>query len=121
LTDEDGPYRFSYSLTGYGMEGTKNQGMSSVFQGATNNPDKHPFKQAGIRNPSSKILLAEEPGSTAENRYDASIIEDGRWRPGREPLTARHNQRADATFADGHVQAVDWQFGQNLTNSRPDL
>ena len=121
LTDNQGPYLFSYSLTGYGQKGPVNQGMSSVFQGALEKPDKYPFKHANIRNPSSKIMLAEEPGSTGDNPYDASIIEDGRWIPVKEPLTARHNHRADVTFADGHVQAVGWQFGNNITNSRPDL
>jgi prepilin-type N-terminal cleavage/methylation domain-containing protein/prepilin-type processing-associated H-X9-DG protein len=127
LMDDQGPYLFSYSLTGYGKEGSYgkvglvNQGMSSVFQGAIENPDKYPFKHANIRNPSSKIMLAEEPGSTADNCYDFSVIEDGRWIPVNDPLTARHNNRADVTFADGHVQAVAWYFGTNQANSRPDL
>jgi prepilin-type processing-associated H-X9-DG protein len=35
-------------------------------------------------------------------------------------LTSRHNKRADIGFADGHVQAVKWQFYQDPANFRPD-
>ena len=121
----DGPYLYSYSMTGYGVgayadyDQTVNLGMTSVFSG--NNA--YPFKEAAVRHPTLKIMLAEEPGSAAksDNPTGASVINDGRWQPGQDPLTCRHGGRADVGFADGHAEAVPWQFGNNLTNSMPGL
>ena len=48
-----------------------------------------------------------DPGS-------GQVINDGRWMPGQDPLTIRHGGRADATFADGHVQAVTPDFGADV-------
>ena len=48
-------------------------------------------------------------------------INDGRWTPGGDPLTNRHQGNADVTFADGHVLPETWQFGNNFTNSLPSL
>ena len=119
----NGPYLYSYSLTGYGVgdypnfDTTVNLGMSSVFIVDT----AYVFKQSAVQNSSQKIMLAEEPGSTSrsDNPTGAAVINDGRWEPGNDPLTARHQGRADVTFADGHAQAVPWQFGNDLTNSLP--
>jgi prepilin-type processing-associated H-X9-DG protein len=36
-------------------------------------------------------------------------------------LTARHAGKADVTFADGHVESETSEFGENITNSEPDL
>jgi len=132
----DGPYLFSYSLTGYGLgqagsglDPNRNYGMSSAFLGDINNPTVYPFRSAGIQNPAGKIMFAEEPGTAngAENPPPSNglPIQDGRWVPGNTPnsdfLAIRHGGKADVGFADGHVDAVDWQFGTNLANSRPDL
>jgi prepilin-type N-terminal cleavage/methylation domain-containing protein/prepilin-type processing-associated H-X9-DG protein len=121
----DGPYLYSYSMTGYGvgdypnlnMDG--NLGMSSVFTGGT----AYIFKQSSVRNPALKIMLAEEPGSGAtwDNPENGAVINDGRWEPSVDPLTCRHRGRANVTFADGHAQAVNWQFGDDITNSLPSL
>jgi len=63
----------------------------------------------------------EEPGTL--NRRDSpnqqSLIQDGRWVPNQDPLTLRHGGRADVAFADGHEQAVPWNFGQDPNNSLP--
>jgi len=37
------------------------------------------------------------------------------------PLTIRHGGKADVTFADGHVQPVTPEFGNDPLNSQPDL
>ena len=121
----DGPYLYSYSLTGYGldshpelnMEG--NLGISSVFTSDA----AYIFKQSSVRNPVLKIMLAEEPGikSNSDNPTGSSVINDGRWIPGTDPLTSRHRGRANVTFADGHAQAVNWEFGNDITNSLPGL
>jgi prepilin-type N-terminal cleavage/methylation domain-containing protein/prepilin-type processing-associated H-X9-DG protein len=124
-TSDDGPYLYSYSLTGFGvgdypgLDPNANLGMSSVFIVDT----AYLFKQTAVRNPSGKIMLAEEPGSASlrDNPTGGKVINDGRWMPGNDPLTCRHAGRADVTFADGHVEAVPWQFGSDLTNSLPGL
>ncbi len=122
--DADGPYLFSYSLTGYGLDSNKNYGMSSVFCDNGGPPEIYPFKQSAIQHPAKKIMLAEEPGSTSrsDNPFgDYPVIQDGRWLPLNDPLTARHRRKADVAFGDGHISPVDWQFGQDPANSRPDL
>jgi len=122
--DDYGPYLYSYSFTGYGLDtgdGSVNYGMSSIF---TSDPMAYPFKESSVRNPSSKIMLPEEPGTTNPRDCPESylFLRDGRWvPPSGDVLTVRHGGKADVTFTDGHVQAVDWQWGTNINNSRPDL
>ena len=121
--DDQGSYLYSYSFTGYGLndDSTANYGMSSIF---TTDSKVYLFKESAVRNPSAKIMLPEEPGST--NPRDCPegyfFLRDGRWvPPSNDTLTVRHGGKADVTFTDGHVQAVDWQWGINIENSRPDL
>jgi prepilin-type processing-associated H-X9-DG protein len=120
---DDGPYLYSYSMTGYGVGsypaslGTGNLGMSSEFTGGTS----YIFKQTDVRNPALKIMLAEEPSGPGDNPTNSSAINDGRWMPVQDPLTNRHQGKANAGFADGHAQAVDWLFGNNYSNSLPSL
>lgn len=134
--DDIGPYLYSYSFTGYGMttepgsfgldDSQVNYGMASVITGNPANPEVFLFKESSVRNPSGKIMLAEEPGSdrpneSAESTGGSGFIQDGRWMPQIDVLTTRHRGKADVTFTEGHVEAVDWQFGTNAANSRPDL
>jgi len=122
---DNGPYFYSYSLTSYlptsNAEGSDvNPGMSSDFSGG----ESLPFKLAAVHNPSGKIMLAEETASDSsrDNPTGGGIINDGRWMP-QDPdlLTARHDGKADVTFADFHVEPETWEFGEDLTNSQPDL
>jgi prepilin-type N-terminal cleavage/methylation domain-containing protein/prepilin-type processing-associated H-X9-DG protein len=126
---QNGAYLYSYSLTGYGLnlvanngpglDGDMNYGMASVFTSAGNN---YPFKQSAIRNPSGKIMLAEEPGSISDNPSTDIVINDGRWQPSEpDPLTNRHGGKADVTFSDGHVSQVTSDFGVDTNNSLPSL
>jgi len=128
----NGPYLYSYSLTGYGMtlnanggpglNGDMNYGMASVFEGSGNNFVAYLFKQAAIHNPSGKIMLAEEPGSSSDDPDGGAVIQDGRWQPQEpDPLTNRHRGKADVTFSDGHVEPVTSEFGEDMTNSLPSL
>ena len=122
LEDAQGLYLFSYSMTGYGLDDTGNLGMTSVFDGDILEPVKYTFKQSSIRNPSQKIMLAEEPGSTIQGDApyaSVEVIQDGRWWPSVNPLTTRHQSRANVTFADGHSEAVDWRLGDDPANSLP--
>ncbi len=119
----DGPYLYSYSLTGYGLEGgnlyglsgDRNLGMASVFIGDPTHPTAYLFKHSSIQNPSQKIMLAEEPGSKRRDDCPTGggIIQDGRWVPNNPDwLTIRHRGRADVTFADGHVEPVTGEFAK---------
>ena len=59
-----GPYLFSYSFNGYGLDGDKkNLGMSSVVDTSSGVTNKYLFTEGAVRNPSGKIMLAEEPGT----------------------------------------------------------
>ena len=79
-------------------------------------------KQSSVRNPSAKIMFGEEPGSTDSHDSpvpNVEVIQDGRWIPGVNVLTRRHNKQAVVAFADGHAQAVPWEFGNSETNQIP--
>jgi prepilin-type N-terminal cleavage/methylation domain-containing protein/prepilin-type processing-associated H-X9-DG protein len=133
ITDSDGPYLYSYSFTGYGvsltdtwgLDGNDNFGMASVFTGDVNNPTISLFKMSMLRNPTAKIMLAEEPASLDPSDspdYTQDVIQDGRWMPrAGDSLTMRHGGKGSVTFADGHVQLERWDFGTNEVNSRADL
>jgi prepilin-type processing-associated H-X9-DG protein len=98
--------------------------MASVFEGSGDDLLVSLFKQSFIRNPVNKIMLAEEPGTMNPNdnpNPNWGVIQDGRWMPDRDSLTARHHGKANVSFADGHAEAVTWQFGTNYVNSRNDL
>ncbi len=122
------PYIYSYTLTSYDLSGGMNLGMASIddLKGGTG---WHPFKSTLIRNPSNKIMLAEEQTSNAGGQLGSgecsvvggSVINDGRFVPPGDSLTSRHGKKADVDFVDNHVEAVTWQFGTNINNSRPDL
>lgn len=134
--DSDGPYLFSYSMTGYGLDQPlpdgQNVGMSSiVYLGSSGVTNKSLFKEGSIRGPANKIMLAEEPGSlnTTESEDGARLIQDGRWIPAQirnmtftpDPTTTRHGGKADVTFADGHVNPEPPAFTEDPQNSEPDL
>jgi prepilin-type N-terminal cleavage/methylation domain-containing protein/prepilin-type processing-associated H-X9-DG protein len=123
FSDGYGPYLFSYSMTGYGLNSDGNNvGMSSVIDTSSGKAVAHLFKEGGVRNPGNKIMLAEEPGSAGENDSpNGNIIYDGRWVPATDPLTLRHGGKADVTFTDGHVEPVTPDFGADTNNSEPDL
>jgi prepilin-type N-terminal cleavage/methylation domain-containing protein/prepilin-type processing-associated H-X9-DG protein len=121
LTDGNGPYFFSYSMNSYDLSGNRNIGMASIF-----NPAPFLFKLSAVRNPSGKIMLAEEQASHRKDESSdpggtSAIINDGRWVPTGDIVTLRHNKKGDVAFADGHVQAVTPKFGLDQNNSRPDL
>jgi len=124
--DGNGIYPFSYSLNGYGLDSGSRAvdlGMSSVIYVDSSGTNKFLFKESAIVNPASKIMLAEEPGSLKECADESSVIYDGRWIPSDfngslgDPLTIRHQGKADVTFADGHVLPVTPEFGAQTNNN----
>jgi len=123
----NGPYLFSYSLNGYGLdENNVNLGMSTVVDTSSGTAVTYPFKQSAVRNPAQKIMLAEEPGSSSASDNPVPggpPISDGRWVPSNltglngDPLTIRHNGKAIVGFADGHSLPVTPDFGADTNNN----
>ena len=77
-------------------------------------------EEGAVRNPATKIMLAEEPGTTKSwdnPGWTGGPIVDGRWVPDSDPLTIRHGGRGDATFADGHVAPETPDFGAEPENN----
>ncbi|MDR3460430.1 MAG: prepilin-type N-terminal cleavage/methylation domain-containing protein [Verrucomicrobiae bacterium] len=120
--DGYGPYLFSYSLTGYGLDDSGNNvGLTTVVDSSSGSPVIYRFKEGGVKNPSLKIMLAEEPATlgSKDSPDQSSLIQDGRWMPNQDPLTLRHGGKADVVFNDGHVEAVTPEFGRDLAHSLP--
>ncbi|HEY1786671.1 MAG TPA: prepilin-type N-terminal cleavage/methylation domain-containing protein [Verrucomicrobiae bacterium] len=126
--DDFGPYLYSYSMTGFGMEfgSTTDMGLTTVVVNSGSQSIAYTFNEAGVRNPAGKIMMAEEPGTLSASDGAGStgfIINDGRWDPvaGSDPLTTRHGGKADVAFVDGHVEPEDQNFGANPNNIVPGL
>lgn len=117
-------YVFSYSMTSYDLNNNQALGITSIRSATA----WYPFRQNRIKNPSNKIMIAEEQSSTRPGEVsdpNRNNINDGRWLPsegggGGDVLTSRHNKKANVAFADGHVSAVPWKFGDDRANTRPD-
>ena len=114
------PYLYSYSLLSLVTSG--NRGISSIY--ASGQPPLH-FKSDAIRNPVKKLMLIEENGDSTQ---DSSVIDDGRWVPNDNVLSARHGimRRLKVTSAvydakgkacvampDGHVETVTPRVGKD--------
>jgi prepilin-type N-terminal cleavage/methylation domain-containing protein/prepilin-type processing-associated H-X9-DG protein len=102
---ENEQYFYSYSLNAHseqGMASYISKDRSMIFLN----------RLASVQNPSQKIMLAEEKGGPTDGPGSASI-DDGRWVPPGYPLTVRHSNRANATFADGHVETVPREFADS--------
>jgi prepilin-type N-terminal cleavage/methylation domain-containing protein/prepilin-type processing-associated H-X9-DG protein len=138
--DKDGPgrtttYFASYALTNFDPPAGSSRnphGITSTFS-ASPGGTQDPFKQSNVRNPSSKILVAEEAAtqSPTDNPLpgSVSVIDDGRFVPlsrtsgyttPKDVLTIRHNKKADVAFCDGHVEAVSWKMGTNRASTFAD-
>lgn len=117
FNDDYGPYLFSYSFNGWGLDSDGvNGGMSTVIDSSSGTPVAYPFRENSVHNPANKIMLVEEPGSRSEN---GALINDGRWEPEVDPLSTRHSGNANVTFADGHALLVPHSFSSDTNNSSP--
>jgi prepilin-type N-terminal cleavage/methylation domain-containing protein/prepilin-type processing-associated H-X9-DG protein len=132
------PYRYSYTMTSYGLNGTANPGITSIRQ---TGGGWFPFRQASIKRPGKTIMIVEEQSvirgpeasDVAGGVSSRSVVNDGRFVPaglangphpppgstGGDVLTSRHNKRADVAFTDGRAEKVPWQFGDFDENTRP--
>jgi prepilin-type N-terminal cleavage/methylation domain-containing protein/prepilin-type processing-associated H-X9-DG protein len=114
----DGPYNYSYTLNSRNDGAGGSIGMASIFSGPISNPKASLFKLSSVRTPSHKVMLAEEqsshkPGESIDVGGSSLIINDGRWVSPGDLLTARHNKKADITFADGHVATLRPEEGRD--------
>ncbi len=116
------PYYYSYSMNSSDLANNASPGMASIWDGTT----FHTFKFSDVKNPSGKIVLAEEQTSALAahlgvecSEVGGSIINDGRFVPSGDSITSRHNHKGDVAFGDGHVQAVPWTFATNQQNTLP--
>jgi prepilin-type N-terminal cleavage/methylation domain-containing protein/prepilin-type processing-associated H-X9-DG protein len=102
-------FNYSYSLNGQG-DGVTTFGPASSWSSGS----WVPFKYSRIRHPSDLVLLAEEPTDITPNEMPGppgtytTIIDDGRWLPGPNPITVRHTKKGNITFADGHSETMDY-------------
>ena len=98
----------------------KQRGMASVVYRRDWNPIL--FHSAEIRDPSAKIMLAEEKmlyemGTTFHG--DAYIAYGSGWEWPRDQLTERHNKKGNVALADGHVETVKPAFGRQKEHYDP--
>jgi prepilin-type N-terminal cleavage/methylation domain-containing protein/prepilin-type processing-associated H-X9-DG protein len=116
-------YSFNSAVGDQYYLGSGNQGFASVFFAG----GAELFKTSQVRNPSNKIMLAEEPtlSTPAEMPPGASsIIDDGQWDVrtfggqfrDSDTLTMRHSGRAEVQFGDGHARPASYKEAQ-LTNA----
>jgi prepilin-type N-terminal cleavage/methylation domain-containing protein/prepilin-type processing-associated H-X9-DG protein len=100
-------YNYSYSLNCQG-DGITTFGTGSQWV----NGKWLPYRYSTIRHPADLVLLAEEPSNRTANEMPpgtyATIIDDGRWLPGPNPITMRHSKKGNVTFADGHSERIDY-------------
>jgi prepilin-type processing-associated H-X9-DG protein len=102
------PYPYSFSLTSYSLDGNgRNPGMATIID---RDRIVYPFKISSVNHPSAKIMIAEE---------DRETLDDARWVP-LTTLSDRHGGKGDDAFADGHVQTVAAEFGEDPANSDPE-
>jgi prepilin-type N-terminal cleavage/methylation domain-containing protein/prepilin-type processing-associated H-X9-DG protein len=108
-------YNYSYTFNG-NVDPAKGMGLQFA-NGITYN-----FKTSMIKRISEKIMFIEEPNSDTERPpgTTGSCLDDGRAYFGttldRNTMALRHSRKfGNATFADGHAEAVRWQasFDQN--------
>jgi prepilin-type N-terminal cleavage/methylation domain-containing protein/prepilin-type processing-associated H-X9-DG protein len=127
------PYLFSYSLPSV-VDGSfpylVNHGIASLYSPDARDPKYH-FKSTNIRNASRKIMLVDE---NSDPKHYASTIDDGRFVPLDNVITARHSiprgrslavrnffnkGRGNIALADGHVETVAPGYGWVADNYDP--
>ena len=101
------PYPYSFSLNSYSLDSNnQNPGMATIYD---RNHVQYPFRIGSVNHPSAKIMIAEESRDS---------LDDARWVPP-TTLCDRHGGKGDDAFADGHVQTVAPEFGEDTSNSDP--
>jgi prepilin-type N-terminal cleavage/methylation domain-containing protein/prepilin-type processing-associated H-X9-DG protein len=118
-------YQYSYSLN------ASSQATNSTYTGMATFISKNRqtifiIRAASIKNPSGKIMLAEERATETDGQgTEWGVINDGAWCPDPDNgspnlLTVRHAGKADVAFADGHQDAVFPSFATNYSHFLPE-
>jgi prepilin-type N-terminal cleavage/methylation domain-containing protein/prepilin-type processing-associated H-X9-DG protein len=120
------PYLYSYTFNNNVTGNLDNRGFASVYGDRV--APLH-FKSSFVRQPSQKLMLVEENGSTnnvAAFAADA-VVDDGRWVPPGNLISGRHKfgtsmrllerdyvdkGRGTVVFGDGHVELVPPRYGR---------
>jgi prepilin-type N-terminal cleavage/methylation domain-containing protein len=120
IKDPRGVNRYLYSYTLNSMyENNVNHGVASIFDTIN-----YYFKAASIRNPSQKIMIVDEKG-TSQATINPSVgnetPDDGRWTPSAtagsgNQITDIHNKKGTVLFTDSHVSLVKPSFGIDANN-----
>jgi prepilin-type N-terminal cleavage/methylation domain-containing protein/prepilin-type processing-associated H-X9-DG protein len=118
-TDGNGPYNYSYSLVSRDLVGNNSPGIASIFSGTW-----HPFRASSLLTPVKKLMVVEEQathkrGESPDVGGSSSEINDGRWVPGSDKITIRHQGRGNVVFADGHCSTVRPQIADLPEYSDP--
>ena len=119
-------YPWSYLLNGIASSG-RNCGFASQGASSHINPPWLFFKLTAARNPSGKMMLAEEaildvasdnPKNTGTG---TALANDGHWEPfqvdasgnitvnGGNDLTVRHRGKANVNYGDGHAESASYK------------
>lgn len=119
------PYSYSFNGLGGGEQeayfGSGNLGFATAFSGL----GASVFKSFQVRNPSKKMMLAEEPASNSPGDMPpgfASVIDDGDWEPinsRKAPyntLSMRHSGKAEVVYGDSHAIATSYKEAQDTNN-----
>ena len=117
--DSNGLYYYSYSLVSRDLVGNNSPGIASIFQGTW-----HPFRASSLLTPVKKLMVVEEQashkaGESPDVGGSSSVINDGRWVPGSDKITIRHQGRGNVVFADGHCSTVRPQIADLPEYSDP--
>jgi len=118
--DGNGAYNYSYSLVSRDLVGSVCPGIASIFYSGGN----FPFRASSLKMPVKKLMVVEEQtthkrGESPDVGGTSSILNDGRWVPGGDKITIRHQGRGDVVFADGHAETVRPQVADRPEYSDP--
>jgi len=108
--DGQGIYFPSYTMPNYNLEDPFS-GLTSIVNGA-GTTGTHLFKLSDVNVGSRKLMIVEEhtlrsKGESPDPNNDTgSLVNDGRFVPDGDLLSARHNGKADCVFVDGHTSPV---------------
>jgi prepilin-type N-terminal cleavage/methylation domain-containing protein/prepilin-type processing-associated H-X9-DG protein len=130
------PYIFSYEATSMNQVNGMNFGYTTIIDLANKS---YYFKSTSVRNPASKIMVAEPIASVDASEAPPPAIAANNWvvQTGRfealsgnaNPPTTQHNWltirhggsvgNSNTTMADGHAQTVNWKYATVPENVVP--
>lgn len=119
-------YPFNYSLNCgyYGVFPSNKRGMASQFVANFPETPIGRFTLSMIKDPSQKIMLAEDwsvsDANNSSERGISGVFEtSGFLWTFYDRLTKRHNGRANVIFPDGHAETVKQSYGNLLEHTDP--